>query len=67
LQSHNIEEIEKEVNQILYSIFKGEISVVNVLDKLINYKNSQNQKEVEIYVVLIYCIFDEYQFYYQYP
>jgi len=67
LQSHNIEEIEKEVNQILSSMFKGDIPVDNVLNKLISYKNSQNPKEVEIYAVLIHCIFDEYQFYHQYP
>ena len=67
IQSHNIEEIEKEVNQILNSMFKGEISVDNVLNKLINYKNSQNQKEVEKYIFLIHSIFDEYHFYHQYP
>ena len=67
IQSNNLEEIDKEANLILNSMFKGEISVDNVINKLINYNNSQNQKENEKYVYLIHCIFDEYNFYHQYP
>ena len=67
LNSNNIEEIDKESHQILNSMFKGEITVDNVIDKLISYGNSQNQKENQINQFLLYIIFDEYHFYYQYP
>ena len=67
VQSNNLEEIDKEANQILYSMFNGEITVDNVINELIKYNNSANQKENEKYVYLIHCIFDEYHFYHQYP
>ena len=67
IQSNNLEEIDKEVNQILYSMFKGEISVDSVVEKLINYRKSENEKEVKEYLYLIRSLFDEYHFYPQYP
>ena len=66
-QSNNMEEIDRESNQILNSMFNGEITVDSIINKLINYNNSPNQKENEKYVYLIHCIFDEYKFYHQYP
>jgi hypothetical protein len=67
IQSNNLEEIDKEINQILNSMFKGEISVDNIINKLVSYNNSQNPKDSEKYVYLIHCLFDEYNFYHQYP
>ena len=67
IQSNNIEEIDKETNQILNSMFKGVITVDDVIDKLINFKKSDNQKETEKYIHFIKCIFSEYKFYPQYP
>ena len=67
IQSNNLEEIDKETNQILNSMFKGEISVDIVINKLISYNNSQNQKENEKYVYFIHCLLDEFNFYHQYP
>ena len=67
LQNNNIEEIDKEAHQILNSMFNGEITVDSVIDKLISYGNSQNPKENEIHVFLMHSIFNEYNFYYQYP
>ena len=49
LQSNNMEEIDRESNQILNSMFNGEITVDSIINKLINYNNSQNQKENEKY------------------
>ena len=67
IQSNNIEEIVKEANQILNSMFNGDISVDDVKDKLINYNNSKNQKDDEIYACLIHSIFDEIRFFHLYP
>ena len=67
IQSNNLEEIDKEVNQILNSMFKGEITVDSVVEKLINYHKSENEKEVEEYLYLVRCLFDECHFYPQYP
>ena len=67
IQSNNIEEIVKEANQILNSMFNEDISVDDVIDKLINYNNSKNQKDDEIYACLIHSIFDEIRFFHLYP
>ena len=67
VQPVNSEEIEKESTQLLNSMFNGEISVDDVINKLINYKKSSVQKENEIYALSIHSIFDEYRFLNQYP
>lgn len=67
LQSNNLEEIDKEAEKILSSMFEGELSVDNVIEKLVAYNNSKNQKENEKYISLLRCIFDEYKFYKSYP
>ena len=67
IQSINIEEIDKEAHQILTSMYKDEICVDDVINKLISYNNSTNQKENEKYAFILHYIFNEMQFYYQYP
>ena len=67
IESNNLEEIDKKVNQTLCSMFDGEISVDSVLEKLINYHKSEDQKEVEEYLNLIQCLFSEYQYFPGYP
>ena len=67
VQPINSEEIEKESNQLLSSMFNGEITVDDVINKLINYKKSSIQKENEIYALSIHSLFDEYRFLNQYP
>ena len=47
-------------------MFNGDISVDDVIDKLINYNNSKNQKEDELSVYLIHSIFDEIKFFHLY-
>ena len=53
IQSYNLDDIDKEVDQILNSMFKGQISVDSVVEKLINYRKSENPKEVKEYLYLI--------------
>ena len=67
IQSYNLDDIDKEVDQILNPMFKGQISVDDVVEKLINYRKSENPKEVKEYLYLIRCLFDECRFYSQYP
>ena len=67
IQSYNLDDIDKEVDQILNSMFKGQISVDSVVEKLINYRKSENPKEVKEYLYLIRCLFDECKYYSQYP
>ena len=67
IQNDDMDEVDKKVNQTLTSMYKGEISVDDVINKLIKYKNSDNQKEVEEYIYLVHCLFDEFNFYPHYP
>ena len=67
IQINNSEEIEKEANQILDSMFKGDISVDEVINQLTNFYNSENQKETDKYTYIIRCLFEEYQYYPSYP
>ena len=66
IQSNN-EEIEKEGKQILDSMFKGDITVDEVINKLTNFYKSENQKEADKYTYIIRCLFEEYQYYPNYP
>ena len=66
-QQINSEEIEKEVSQLLSSMFEEKISVDKIVELLINYKSSTDKKQNEIYSCLIHGLLDEYRYYNQYP
>lgn len=67
LQPVNSAEIEKTANEIFRSMFREETTVYETIEKLRDYKDSQEQKEREIYACMIHCLLDEYRFYHQYP
>ena len=67
VQPINSEEIEKATNNLLQQIFNGEMTVSQLVKKLIEYQKSSNPKETEIYACLTHSILDEYRFYHQYP
>lgn len=66
-QPPNSAEIEEAANKLYQSLFDGEVTVEEVIEKMKNYKNSPNQKESEIYACVIHSLFDEYRFFHQYP
>ena len=59
--------IEDTANSIFQSMFKGDTTVYETIEKLKEYKDSNDQKEREIYACMIHCLLDEYRFYHQYP
>ena len=67
IQPINSEEIEKTANNIFQSMFKGETTIYETIEKLKEFKESPEQKEREIYACMIHCLLDEYRFYHQYP
>ena len=58
---------EKTANNIFQSMFKGETTIYETIEKLKEFKESPEQKEREIYACMIHCLLDEYRFYHQYP
>ena len=66
-QPPNSEEIEDAANKLYLNLFHSEITVSEIIDKMKFYRNSQNQKENEIFACLIHSILDEYRFIVQYP
>ena len=66
-QQINSEEIEKEVSQLLRSMFQEKISTDKIISLLIKYKSSNDKKENEIFSCLIHGVLDEYKLYNKYP
>ena len=69
IQDHQInsEEIEREVNHLLRNLLEGKTSVDEIMGVLINYKQSSDKRQNEIFSCLIHGLLDEYRFYGQYP
>ena len=67
IQPVNSAEIETAANNIFKTMFNGELSVDDLIDKLIKYKDSAVPKESEIYACMIHSVLDEYRFYHLYP
>ena len=67
VQPVNSAEIEATANNIFKSMFNGEISVEELIEKLKQYKQSNIPKESEIYACMIHSVLDEYRFYHLYP
>lgn len=61
------EEIEEAANKIYNDLFENEVSVSEIIERMKNYRNSQDPKESEIYACMIHSIMDEYRFFHQYP
>jgi len=68
LQTHppNSEEIEEEANKFFNNLFLNE-NYSEIINILIQYKSSQNQRESEIYACMVHCLLDEYRFLQSYP
>lgn len=66
-QPPNSEEIEEAANKLYQNLFHSEATLTDIIEKMKSYRNSQNQKESEIYACMIHSLLDEYRFFYQYP
>ena len=66
-QQINPEEIQKEVSQLLRSMFQEKTAIDTIINMLSKYKSSNNKRQNELFSCLIHGILDEYRFYNQYP
>ena len=60
-------EIEEEANSFYEKIYKGELSISQVVDLLQRLKLSQIPREQETFKCMIHNLFDEYKFFSRYP
>ncbi|KAJ3305272.1 hypothetical protein HDV03_001870 [Kappamyces sp. JEL0829] len=60
-------EIEEEVNAFYEKIYKGELSVAQVVDLLQRLKLSSNPRDLQTFKCMIHNLFDEYKFFARYP
>ena len=67
ISSINSEEVQQTTNNLFNQMFNKEITIEELINKLIKYKQSKIQKETEIFVYMTHCTLDEYRFFHQYP
>jgi CCR4-NOT transcription complex subunit 1 len=60
-------DIEEEANTFYEKIYKGELSIAQVIDLLQRLKLSQIPREQETFKCMIHNLFDEYKFFVRYP
>ncbi|KAJ3299964.1 hypothetical protein HK104_005661 [Borealophlyctis nickersoniae] len=61
------EDVEEEVNSYYEKMYKGEMSIAQIVDLLQRFKASTNAREQDIYKCMIHNLFDEYKFFRGYP
>lgn len=60
-------DIEEEVNSFYEKVYKGELSIPQVVEHLKRLQVSQNIRDQEIFKCMIHNLFDEYKFFARYP
>jgi hypothetical protein len=60
------QDIEEEANSHFQRIYNSEIQIEAVVNMLKNFKNSQEQREQEVFACMIHNLFDEYRFFPRY-
>ncbi|KAJ3055880.1 hypothetical protein HK097_008877 [Rhizophlyctis rosea] len=61
------EDVEEEANTHYEKMYKGELTINQVVELLQRFKASANQREVDVYKCMIHNLFDEYTFFPRYP
>ena len=65
--SINSEEIQQATNALYHQMFNKEITVEELINKLLQYKHSKIQKEIDVLYCMTHSTLDEYRFFHQYP
>lgn len=60
-------DVEEEANSYYERVYRQEISIEDMIKLLQKFKNSQEQRENEIFSCMVHNLFDEYQFFPKYP
>ncbi len=63
----NSEEVQQATNTLFNQMFSKEITVEELVNKLIEYKQKIKNKKIEIVYCMIHSTLDEYRFFHQYP
>ena len=61
------QDIEEEANSYYERIYKGEVSIPQIVEILSRFKNSNFPREQQVFKCMIHNLFDEYQFFPRYP
>eukprot|EP01130_Rhizamoeba_saxonica_P016258 TRINITY_DN7482_c0_g1_i1.p1 TRINITY_DN7482_c0_g1~~TRINITY_DN7482_c0_g1_i1.p1 ORF type:complete len:2042 (-),score=367.44 TRINITY_DN7482_c0_g1_i1:55-5421(-) len=61
------EDIEREANKYFKKIYKGYMTLEQIIDLLKTFKSSDNPREQKIFACMIRNLFDEYRFFPEYP
>ncbi|KAI9365956.1 CCR4-Not complex component, Not1-domain-containing protein [Zopfochytrium polystomum] len=65
--SNILSDVEDEATSILHKCYAGEVSVPQVVELLKRYRDSINQREQDVFSVFTVVLFEEYQFFPNYP
>eukprot|EP00163_Fabomonas_tropica_P033612 TRINITY_DN892_c0_g1_i3.p1 TRINITY_DN892_c0_g1~~TRINITY_DN892_c0_g1_i3.p1 ORF type:complete len:2289 (-),score=618.48 TRINITY_DN892_c0_g1_i3:1290-8156(-) len=60
-------EIDDEANRKFQEIYKGDVTVLQAVTMLQQYRDSSNQREKDVFACMIHNLFDEYRFFPKYP
>ncbi|CAG8680674.1 868_t:CDS:2, partial [Cetraspora pellucida] len=60
-------DVEEEANSYYERVYRQEIGIEEMIKLLQKFKNSQEQRENEIFSCMVHNLFDEYQFFPKYP
>ncbi|KAJ1569392.1 hypothetical protein HK405_005645 [Cladochytrium tenue] len=60
-------EVEDEATSILHKCYEGKLSVPQVVELLQRYRDSPNQRELDVFSIFSQVLFEEYQFFPNYP
>jgi CCR4-NOT transcription complex subunit 1 len=60
-------DVEQEANSYFVRVYKGEVLVPQLVDRLLVYKASSNKREKEVCECIIASLLDEFQFFSRYP
>ena len=63
----NSKEIEEEISQLLRSMFEGKISTDYIVNLLILYESSKDERKIELFSCLIHQLIVEYRYFIKYP
>ncbi|RCH84773.1 hypothetical protein CU098_001795, partial [Rhizopus stolonifer] len=61
------QEIEDEANSYYERIYSGEITIDEMVERLIQFSKSNNPHEQDVFACMIHNLFDEYNFFPKYP
>jgi CCR4-NOT transcription complex subunit 1 len=63
----NSDDVESEANKWFKNLYNGKISVPDLVEKMKDFRVSENQRNKDVYACMILNLFDELKFFHAYP